>query len=83
MSGSMQWLVTGECAQHFSAVYIQSQCHHRLELHLCQIWGKEPTSSEEEYFYQIPHLALCPQYSEKDFLKQGGMRLSAGWFVSV
>lgn len=40
-----------EHTPNFSDVCTQSHYHHRLELHLCQIWGKEPTSPEEEYFY--------------------------------
>lgn len=29
--------------------------HHELELRLCQMWAKEPTSSEEEHFFLIKY----------------------------
>jgi hypothetical protein len=73
-----------ECTPYISDVCTQSHDHHRRELHLFQFWGKEPTSPEEEYFYRITTFSsLSSIFRKVFFLKQGRMKTSAGWFVSV
>lgn len=75
VGGGMQWLV-GACTQ--------SYYHRRLELRLCQIWGKEPTSPEERIFLSNTTFSSYVLNIQKSyFLKQGRVKLSAGWFVSV